>query len=262
MTPFTIQSLHAYPVKSLRGVDLSTADVEAQGFRHDRRWMLVDENGQFMSQRSLARMATVGTRMVGDGIEVFQEGRESLRIPPTPQDETVRISVWSFEAKARAVGQEADAWFSDALGQACRLVALPLSRRRTIHPHYGPGEIAFADAMPILVASQASLDLLNSKLDLPVPMNRFRANLILAGTPAHAEDEWERIQIGGVTLRRTKKCGRCLVTTTDQRTGERGTEPLRTLAEYRQEGNTVYFGCYYVPETLGTVKVGEEVRRA
>lgn len=260
MANITIQSLFVYPIKSLRGISLSVSAVERRGLRYDRRWMLVDEGGSFLTQRTHAPMATVGMRLTDHGLIAYKEGLGEIEIPSEAGNETVKVKVWSFEGKARLVDKAVDAWFTEAIGIPCRLVKMPETTKRSIHPHYGHGEIAFSDAMPVLVASQASLDLLNSKLESPLPMNRFRANVILGGSEAHEEDAWSSMQIGNVTMRRTKKCGRCLVTTTDQETGIRGTEPLRTLATYRQEGQVVYFGCYYVPESLGEIKIGDPVQ--
>jgi uncharacterized protein len=259
MAILTVQSLFVYPVKSLQGVKAAEADVARLGLVGDRRYMLVDPEGEFLTQRSIAPMATVGTRLEPDALWCARDGMPDLRVPFAACEETVRSKVWSFEGPAERVSDAADAWFSEALGLSARLVRKPDRTVRRINGVYGEGEIAYHDGMPILVASQSSLDLLNEKLDAPVPIDRFRANLVVNGGEPHVEDRWNRIVVNGVTLRRTKKCGRCLVVATDQKTGERGEEPLRTLATYRKQGNTVFFGSYYVPENEGRIRVGDSL---
>jgi uncharacterized protein YcbX len=259
MTKVTIQSLHIHPVKSLRAVSLPEVDVDPTGLRHDRRWMVVGHDGEFLTQRRLARMATIGTEVRDDHLVLTHSETGELTVPLQPAGGPVRVKVWSDRLQAIEVGEEANAWLMSALQTPCRLVKMPESTVRKMNHFCGDGQITFTDAMPILVASQASLDLLNSKLEHPIPMDRFRANIVLAGCDPHAEDDWSEIVLGDVVLRKTKRCGRCLVTTTDHVTGERGIEPLATLATYRKHGTHVHFGCYYAPVKTGRVSLGDGV---
>ena len=160
---------------------------------------------------------------------------------------------------AKIVSPITDEWLKWALGRPCHLVTMPDDATRMINPQYGVSPVSFADGMPILVLSEASMGDLNSRLEGPIPLNRFRANVILRGVDAYAEDTFDSITIGNVKLRSTKRCGRCLVTCTDQDTGERATEPLRTLAGYRHYGNNACMGMYYVAESLGEIHVGDKV---
>jgi uncharacterized protein len=254
----SVAQLLVYPIKSLRGVSVREWPVEARGLRHDRRWMLVDESGTFLSQRSDARMALIDVEFMDGGMLIGGE----LRVPLSPQEEECKVQVWNSVCHATRVSDEADRWFSERLGLSARLVYMPDHMRR---PAGSPESletdlVGFADSDPILVAGEASLADLNARLDCPVPILRFRPNVVLSGSPAFAEDEWSGIGIGRLSLRRTRRCGRCRVTTIDIETAEVSDEPLRTLARYRTFGKHACFGSYYAPETRATIAVGDDVQ--
>jgi len=256
-----VSQLVVYPIKSMGGAVLDRSEVGPRGLLHDRRWMLVDEDDRFMTQRVIAKMCLFRASFDEHHLRV-RVGEQSVVLPLIPQKEPLRVTVWKSECDAVRVSDEADAWFSEKMGADVRLVYMPDDSIRPTHPDYTlPGDhVGFADAFPVLVASLASLEDLNSRLEAPLPMDRFRANIILEDCRAFEEDEWPLIEIGDVRFRAAKQCGRCLVTTTNQETAEVGTEPLRTLAKYRQQDKAVVFGNYFVPETNGHISVGDIVR--
>ncbi|SEG90096.1 hypothetical protein SAMN05216223_12179 [Actinacidiphila yanglinensis] len=265
----TVGALHVYPVKSLRATSTPTAVVEPWGLAGDRRWMLVDAaTGKAVTQREDPRLALLHTALTGGGgLRVTAPGRDPLdvAVPAHAPLETARI--FSGQVEVRPADEPACAWFSDHLGSPVRLVHLDRPElRRPIDPDYaGPGEtVSFADGFPLLVTTTASLDALNHLIaggdrphEGPLPMDRFRPNAVIDGTAPWAEDGWRRIRIGEVVFRVPKDCARCVVTTTDQATGRRGQEPLRTLARHRNFGARLVFGQNLVPETSGTLHVGD-----
>lgn len=261
MTDMTLQSLYRYPVKSMRGQEFDSLDVDARGFVSDRRWMVVDGNGWFLTQRQQARMALIDVRPdAAAGLQLSAPGMPSLVLGPA-DGERVDVEVWGDRVRAQLVSAEADAWLSGFLDQACHLVYLPDDARRPVDPQYaGPDDqVGFADGFPFLLISQSSLDDLNTRLATPLPMLRFRPNLVVAGCEAYAEDSWRRIRIGGITLRVVKPCSRCIIPTIDFETGERGSEPLQTLMSYRRRDNKIYFGQNLLHESAGRLAVGMPV---
>jgi uncharacterized protein YcbX len=254
-----IAELYVYPIKSLSGVKLEAAEVQTRGLQHDRRWMLVEQDGSFITQRDDPSLVKFRVAITRYGLMVTAPGMDSCRISFGARGPYKNVRVWKSELPAQIVDPVIDDWFSEAIRRPCHLVALPDDAGRTINPEYGDSLVSFADAMPILVLSQSSLDDLSQRVNFRVPVDRFRANIILRGTEPFDEDSAEGLRIGNVRLAPTKRCGRCLVTCTDQATGERGTEPLHTLAGYRLYANNACMGMYYAPKTLGRIAVGQEV---
>jgi uncharacterized protein len=258
----SLSSLHIYPVKSAGGISLRRCAVDTFGPRYDRRWMVTDESGRFLSQREDPRLTLVKTAITDDALVLSAGGHPPLSLPlagtPAPRR---HVEVWADQVSAEPCGAAADEWISSVLGRPARLVRMPDDGERQIDPRYAsPGEqTAFSDGFPFLLVGEQSLEELNGRLSTPLPMNRFRPNVVVRGSAPYAEDGWERIRIGGVVLRVAKACGRCVVTTTDQETGERGVEPLRTLSTYRKVGGKVLFGQNLVHEGSGTLRVGDEV---
>jgi hypothetical protein len=258
-------SAHIYPLKGCRAVDLAEAVVEPWGLAGDRRWLLVDADGQFITQRehpALARLV-VGYGPEAD-ITVSTEGYPPLRVAaPGGRPELLKVTVWRSTVLAAAAGPEADAWFSAYLGAPTRLVWLDDPTRRAVDPEFGAdGDVvSFADGFPLLLTTTGSLDQLGEWLtadgEQPVPMNRFRPNVVVSGYQPWAEDRWRRIRIGSVSFRVAKPCGRCIVTTTDQMTGERGRQPLRMLARHRRFGKSLVFGQNIIPDSPGLIRVGD-----
>jgi uncharacterized protein YcbX len=257
-----VGSLHIYPVKSCRGLGVSSAVVEPWGLAGDRRWMVVDEDGRFVSQRNAPRLALVRPHSTdGDALHLTAPGLPPLAVRAPRDGEPIQARVWRDEVAVLLAADEAHAWLSQHLGRDVRLVWLADPAQRQVDPEYArTGEtVSLTDGFPVLLASVASLDHLNGWLDEALPMNRFRPNLVVSGSAAWAEDGWQRLRVGSVVFRVVKPCGRCVVTTTDQETLERGPEPLRTLATYRRIDGRLVFGQNLVPETTGTIHVGDPV---
>jgi uncharacterized protein len=262
-----LASLHIYPVKGCRAIDLDRAAVEPWGLAGDRRWLIVDADWQFMTQRkhpALARVVVTGGS--GADITVSSDGYPPLRVS-TPDDhaEQLKVTVWRSTVLAAAAGDEADAWFSAYLDEPVRLVYLDDPTRRAVDPEYGADgdTVSFADGYPLLLTSADSLDQLNQWLaeagHQPVPMNRFRPNAVVTGHQPWAEDRWRRITIGAVSFRVAKPCARCVVTTTDQTTGKRGSQPLKILAARRRFGQNLVFGQNLIPDSPGHIRVGDPI---
>lgn len=260
----TVRSLHIYPVKSCRGIDVDTAEVTATGLKHDRRWMVVGADGTFLSQRKHPELARVTTRIAGGCLIIGVAGRPPLEIFIAESSDDHRlVTVWSDTCEAIGESRESAEWFSSLLGFPCELVRQPETGIRQVDRNYAdPGDrVAFADGFPFLLISQASVDELNRRLTDPVPADRFRANIIADGCGAHAEDDWSSFTIGEIEFRVAKPCSRCVVITTDQDHGTRSAEPLRTLATYRTENRKVLFGQNLVHRGTGVLRVGEEIHQ-
>ncbi|MFI1393762.1 MOSC domain-containing protein [Streptomyces sp. NPDC020681] len=266
-----LRSLHVHPVKSVAGYAPGEAAVEPWGLAGDRRWTLIDASAKVVTQRQQPRLALARAEALPDGgIRLTAPDREALTVAVPEPVGTIPVDVFGDKVEAVPVEGPVDDWFSGYLGAEVRLVHLDdPATRRPFSPDYAlPGEtVHFGDSSPLLVTTFASLDALNSLIaqgdhpdEGPLPMNRFRPNVVVDGTAPWAEDEWKRIAIGEVTFRVAKPCGRCVIATTDQRTAERGKEPLRTLARHRRLADRVVFGQCVVPERTGVIRIGDPVR--
>lgn len=257
-----LSQMYVYPIKSCGGVAVHTARVEERGLEHDRRWMLVDETGTFMSQREHSRMALIRVQIENDGLTVGAPDMPPLRVPfDVDARDRLQARIWNDDVGVAPVGAEADRWFGEFLGVSCRLVHLPGDSIRPVDPDYAQpqDQASFADGFPFLLISETSLTDLNGRLEHPLPMNRFRPNLVVDGCGAFAEDGWRRIRIGPVTFRVAKSCARCKITTVDQATADVGKEPLRTLARFRETNGKVIFGQNLIHESCGALNIGEIV---
>ncbi|MCS0637016.1 MOSC domain-containing protein [Streptomyces sp. LP05-1] len=270
MPTAVLRSLHIHPVKSLGGVAPERIRVEPWGPAGDRRWMLIDAGAKVVTQRQHPRLALASARPAEDGgIVLSAPGRDPLTVAVPEPAGTLPAVLFTTKVEVVPAGEAADDWLSEFTGEPVRLVHLDdPAHRRPIDPEYArPGEtVSLADGYPLLVTTTASLDALNALIaagdhpeEGPLPMDRFRPNAVIDGTGAWEEDGWSRIAVGGVVLRVAKPCARCVVTTTDQRTAARGKEPLRTLARHRLIGKKMIFGQNLVPETTGTLRVGDSV---
>lgn len=252
----TLSELWIYPIKSLAGISLSSAKAKPLGLEHDRRWMLVDAGGRFVSQRTFPRMATLAVALDETRLRVWhrEQPDDALLIPyQTASSATIRVEIWDDTVEALLVSEAADRWFSEKLGTPLRLVFLPEAPRRAVDPRYALAHdhVSFADGYPYLIISQASLDDLNRRLPEPIGMQRFRPNLVVQGALPYAEDHWTDFRIGEVTFGGVKPCARCVLTTLDPVSLEKGPEPLKTLATYRKQDNKILFG-------MNTLLVGQE----
>jgi uncharacterized protein YcbX len=257
----SLSDLRLYPIKSCGGIAVDEWEVDERGLRHDRRWMLVDETGSFMSQRKLPRMALIKVRLESDGLVVDAPGMSSLQVPFGPPDGKPMLArVWNDLVEAQTVDD--DSWFSEFLEASCKLVYLPDESVRPVDPAYAePGDlVSLADGFPFLLISEASLADLNARLEQPLPMDRFRPNLVVGGCEPFAEDGWRGVRIGRLTFRVVKPCARCTITTVDQESATKGKEPLRTLVRFRRAGNKVLFGQNLIHDGTGTLRIGDPVQ--
>lgn len=258
----TVVSLHVYPLKSGAALSLAAAPAGPRGFPHDRCWMLVDAEGRCLTQREHPALALIRFVPLDGAVSVEAPGMEPLHIPwPPARGEQITVRIWDDTVTAAAGSPDADIWFSRYLRAACRLVGTGGDTRRPLPAKYVPegGEAAFQDSMPYHLVSLSSLAELNRRSSSPVPVERFRPNIVVEGSEPFAEDFWRRVTVGGVPFRVVKPVGRCAVTTVDQRTGAQGKEPLAVLSTFRRKENNVLFGQYLVAEAEGPVRVGDAV---
>jgi uncharacterized protein len=259
-----LQDIYIYPVKSLGGIRLDSWELEERGFKYDRRWLLIDKSGMFITQRKYPRLALLQVALSATGIHVYakKNPRDYIELPFSPAaEQLVPVTIWDDQTFGQLVDPFVSKWFSEKLEMDCDLVVMPESIQRKIDPKYAVnGEsVSFADAMPYLIIGQASLDELNSRLADPVPMNRFRPNLVFSGGIPFEEDQWSSLKIGGAEFKITKPCARCVLTTIDQDTGKKGKEPLQTLAKYRNQNNKIMFGQNLLLLNGERIQVGDLV---
>jgi len=256
-----ISSLYFYPLKSARAIEVSEAVVTQHGLQHDRRWMVVDKKGRFLTQRRFPQMALLVCQADERRISLQAPDRQAIAVMASQQPQAVRI--WGFDGHAWDCGDAAATWMSEFLHHECRLVMADEKMKRSLPPGYGSGEdeVFFADAFPFLLISQASLDDLNTKLDVTVPMNRFRPNIVIEGCSAYAEDNWKHLRIGDIDFTAAKLCNRCTMPTVDQANAIPGDEPIRTLSTYRRlEDGEIYFGQNLIhQQKTGILRVGDAV---
>lgn len=280
-----IEQLVIHPVKGLRGVSVDHVQITPFGLAGDRRYMLVDDRGRFMSQRRHPELTHFELELISpisgevdpkqadrkadrkaDSVRIHHAGSGSIVLPldPEPADMArVEVSIWDDTVQAEARFPESDSFFSEVLGERVRLVWMHEQAARFVDPAYArPGErVNFADGFPLLVLGSASIQELNTRLGQPLPINRFRANVIVGGAAPWQEDEWTRIVAGEVHLSLVRPCARCVVITTDQETGERSREPTATLATYRVREGKVMVGMNALAHPVGArLSVGEALR--
>ena len=290
-----ISEINIYPIKSLKGIALSEALVEKRGLQFDRRWMLTDPDGMFFTQREVPKMATVRVQVESGELIVESESGDKMLVPFEPdKGHRQNVTIWQSEVAGLVYNGEVSEWFSDALGRKCQLVVMPEASERHVNKDFDSGDdiVSFADGYPLLVIGEASLEELNNRIEenagkdagvpdadegvrVPLPMNRFRPNVVVKGSEAFDEDNWARIRIGETVFRVAKPCARCQIPTIDQDRGEfDGKEPSRTFATFRMAKqafpdtyeafrltpNSVVFGENLIPENPGgTLTVGDAV---
>ncbi len=262
---FTVSALYIYPVKSLGGFSVTTAEVTAKGFKHDRRWMLVDTAGKFFTQRELPSMALLQTTITEDGLYIYHKSDpgKNITIPFLSLPASIKkVQVWDDICDAWCYGNdEINTWFSEMLGTACELVYMPDDTNRMVDTDFAKdGETtSFSDGYPFLIIGQSSLDELNSKLAAPLAIDRFRPNIVFTAGEPHIEDSWKHFSINGIDFWGVKTCGRCMITTIDQQTTVQNKEPLKTLSTYRSFDNKIKFGMNLLHKGSGCVKVGDKI---
>lgn len=258
-----IEELYIYPLKSARSQFLKEMKITHEGPEGDRQWMLIDETGKFISQRTVPKLATVEVFDEANALTIAFEKRFFKVSKNNSFQRKVQVSVWNNTFDAALEPELYSQALSQYLGVNCRLVRYaPYSQRRVAAPNaeWQP-EVRFADGRPLQLLNLKSLEELNSRLENPVGVDRFRANIIFQGAVAYEEETWKKIKIGEAIFSQPKKCARCTIITIDQKTGlSQGPEPLKTLANYRREGKGVFFGSLWVPENGGVIKAGDRLR--
>ena len=259
----TVSSLIYYPIKACRGVEVKSACVERMGLKHDRRMMVVTPEGEFLTQRDHPRLALVSPKLSHGTLELSAPNYDSMQLGLQTSGAPWLVNIWKSKGvHAIDQGEKAAAWFSGWLGTTVRLVHFADGYRRIVNEQYAVNpddHTGFADGYPILLTSEAGLQDLNSRLDTPVPMNRFRPNLVVRGGGPFVEDTWNRIRVGDVLLAVVKPCARCEVTTIDRDTLERSKEPLKTLGRYRKQKLGAIFGQNVIPLNEGSIRLGMSV---
>lgn len=275
----TITTLTLYPIKSCAGIALQAATVTAAGLSHlhahDREWMVIDSDGQFLSQRSHPAMALIAPALQDGAMTVQAPGMPPLLVPTAPLDRaqaaSLEVTVWDDHLSAHDCGDDAAAWFSRVLGQPCRLVRFDPAARRLASKKWtldADAPTRFADGYPMLLISQGSLDDLNRKLQAqartPLPMNRFRPNIVIDGVDAFEEDFLETLRAGPICLQPVKPCTRCPMPAIDQASGEIGPDPMDILLTYRAnprvEGAVTFGVNMLVREGNGAVlRIGQDI---
>jgi uncharacterized protein YcbX len=259
----TLSEIFIYPIKSLGEISVDSAIAEERGLKYDRRYLLVDENDMFMTQRDFPQLAFLKLSFGEHGFKVLNTQNNSHILIPFESDskENISVTIWDDVCKAVKLSNDLDDWFSDAINKKCSLVYMPDDEKRIVEKKYINNEhlVSFADAYPYLIIGQSSLDDLNARLENPIPINRFRTNFVFSGGKPFEEDNWKDFRIGDVNFKAVKPCARCVITTTNQDTAERSSEPLKTLSSYRKFDNKVMFGMNVVCFNNGHVSVGDKI---
>ncbi|MGH8132505.1 MAG: MOSC domain-containing protein [Steroidobacteraceae bacterium] len=260
----SVTDLYVYPVKSARGAARERVRVTASGPEWDRQWMIVNAQGTFLSQRTHPQLARIVPEVTGDSLVLNAPGLPGLRVPlgaggePAP----VPVRIWKDACVGVDQGERAHEWVSRAVGEPVRLVRVAPDMGRVANPEFAgstPAPIGFPDGYPFLVCNQASLEDVNTRLPKPIPMERFRPNIVVTGLPAWAEDRIDTLTIGTVTLRLVKPCTRCTIPSIDQRTGERSTDPGPALKSFRF--SKALLGVMFGENAVIVRGVGEAIER-
>jgi uncharacterized protein YcbX len=268
MKELVLSQIWIYPIKSLGGVALNSSKVLQKGLQHDRRWMLVDEHGVFMTQRLYPEMALFKISLHHNHLTIFfkKPGHEThpsitFAIDDKPSQPSLLVKIWDDVVNVHEVDEKLSQWFSTHLMRKCKLVSFPENNSRPVDPVYKVNDehVSLADAFPFLIIGVQTLDDLNSKLTIPLPMDRFRPNFVFTGGVPYEEDTWRNFTIGKNRFVSVKPCARCVLTTVDQHTAEKGVEPLATLSTYRKRDNKIYFGQNLVAIDHLDVTVGDQI---
>ncbi|HCW09093.1 MAG TPA: MOSC domain-containing protein [Cytophagales bacterium] len=262
MSGLRLTEIWIYPIKSLGGIRLKSAKVFEKGLQHDRRWMLIDSDNQFMTQRVNPRMALFKLSMVNDQFSIkFKNDSITLPFFHSIIQSSIRAKIWDDEVDVFEVNREFSQWFSERLELNCRLVSFPEINARLVDEQYqiNHEQVSLADAYPFLIIGEQSLADLNSRLKEPVSMNRFRPNFVFSNGKPYEEDLWKNFSIGKNKFVAVKPCARCVMTTVNQETSEKGMEPLATLSAYRRNENKVLFGQNVIALNHYEVHEGDEI---
>lgn len=257
MDELELTRLFIYPLKSAQGIEVASANVMERGLEHDRRFMLVDPDGNLVTARQQAKLLTVSSRMESE-LFIFNAPKMSeLRVPLQPDGPELQVRVWFDWMLALNVGVEAGEWFSDLFSSSLRLVWMPDRSARQMNPEFGPSRLSFADGNPLHLIQESSLSDLEGRVGTPLGVERFRPNLVVRGTDAYSEDGWSKLRLGSLELKVHEPCARCMMLNLEPATGSIGVEPLRTLAGYRRQEKKVLFGQHLHALNLGELRVGQ-----
>lgn len=263
MSSLVLSEMHLYPIKSCGGFSVTSASLDRFGMVGDRRWMLVDDQNVALTQRECAVMALIHTQLSANGLNINLRGESlGIEIPADSMAAHTEVTVWGDKVQALDAGEEAAQWLSERLALPCRLVYMPDESQRPVDKNFATeGEtVSFADGFPLLLISQASLDDLNGRLEDPVPMNRFRPNLVVSGCAPFEEDTWRRIRIGDVEFDLPKPCSRCVMPSIDQATGMRDKAINPVLASYRRRDGRIYFGQNLLYRDMGILNISAPIK--
>jgi uncharacterized protein YcbX len=258
-----LSAIYIYPVKSLSGIQLTESEVTQIGFKYDRKWMLVDANNRFLSQRRLPKMALIKTKIQQQKLIISAANKADLTLDLIPKtSHSININIWDEDCPAETISELANQWFSDFLEQPCQLVYQADNSIRQVDQKFSsPNDrTAFSDGFPFLITSEASLSLLNSQMGLKLPMQRFRPNIVITDCTSYEEDTWRKINIGSINFKLPKPCSRCSVPQIDPKTAISDKQPLRTLSQTRKWNNKVFFGQNALHDSIGILRVGDTVQ--
>ena len=261
MSNLTISQLAIYPVKSMRQILLNEAEIDMGGLKNDRRWMVVDTQGRMITQRQQSRLCLIQPELFEGELCLHANGMSDLKISIPDNSNVLSVSIWSDTCDAYYAGVEAQQWLTKFLGVECCLVYFPGDEVRIVDQSYAQADdqTAFSDGFPVLLLSQSSLDDLNRRMESPVPMARFRPNIVISGCAPYAEDGWQLLKVGDFTLRIVKPCSRCVIPSIDIANAERTGEPTKTLSSYRRHDNKILFGQNAVLDGQGVIATGVHV---
>lgn len=275
MTKLSISQLHIYPIKSARGISLETMQLNRKGPECDRRWMVIDHDNNFMTQRNSHKLCLINTQRIDGGLLISADGAGRCSLP-TGGYALKDSSVWGTDVQGQDCGDQAADWISSFLGKKCRIIYMLDNYSRLVDTEFSSQneEVGFADGFPLLITSEASLDDFNSKLgdsklgdselndenDFKIGMNRFRPNIVITGNAAWAEDQWQKIAIGDIEFSLVKPCSRCIIPSIDPQTANKQMQVNQTLLTYRRRDGKTYFGQNALYDRLGTIHVGDTVR--
>jgi hypothetical protein len=262
MSFYTLTQIFIYPVKSLPGISLERSAVEERGLKYDRRWMLVDKDYKFITQRFHPQMVFIEVKIDEEYLTFNHNSKSTLKISLDEFPATAaNVQIWDDYCKVYVYDDKVNHWFSEAIDTDCKLVYMPYStKRKTSTNYYAESkDVSFADGYPYLIIGESSLEHLNSKLDKHVKMIQFRPNLVFSGGNEHEEDDWSKIKIGNIDFAVVKPCARCVITTIDTLNGKKNKEPLATLSSYRNFSNKIMFGQNAIALSEGAIKVGDKI---
>jgi MOSC domain-containing protein len=263
MSSIVVSELNLYPLKSAAGFSVDRMVLQTRGPEHDRRWMLINKQGEFITQRQYSRMCLIHTSVENNAqLTLSANGMQPLVITPAEVAKTLTVQVWEDRVQANDCGDEAANWVSEFLGERCRMVFMPETTQRPVDPNYARNNeiVSFSDGFPLLLISQESLDEFNTHLSSSITMKRFRPNIVVQGGGAFAEDDWQVIRIGNIEFSLAKPCSRCVIPSIDPDSAEKQPEVVRALAKHRRRDGKVYFGQNLLHNRHGSIVLGDWVQ--